>query len=158
MRQIVLACMVVGFIGGNVSIAAQEPVSAVGADASLIRIETLELEPTVVKTGDVITQTYRVRFPDLISDGREILILEDRINQHTHITVAARISCVRVDSGGFAEQLRQPGARIERRCIGRPRLDASVPRRHVRPLGPLRRQTEIIHAIHRRQITGIGNC
>ncbi len=79
MRQIVLVCMVVGFVGGNVSISAQEPASAVGADASLIRIETLELEPTVVKTGDVITQTYRVRFPDLISDGREILILEDRM-------------------------------------------------------------------------------
>lgn len=79
MRQIVLVCMVVGLVGGTVSLSAQEPVSAVGADAPLIRVETLELEPTVVKTGDVITQIYRVRFPDLISDGREILILEDRM-------------------------------------------------------------------------------
>ena len=47
--------------------------------ASPIDVETLELEPTVVKTGDLITQTYRVRFPDLISEGREIIILEDRM-------------------------------------------------------------------------------
>ena len=44
-----------------------------------IAIETLEIEPTVVKTGDLITQTYRVRFPDLIDEGRELLILEDRM-------------------------------------------------------------------------------
>ena len=50
-------------------VAAQAPVA----------VETLELEPTVVKTGDVITQTYRLRFPDLVSEGREIIILEDRM-------------------------------------------------------------------------------
>ena len=44
-----------------------------------VRVETLELEPTVVKTGDLITQLYRVRFPDLISEGQEIIILEDRV-------------------------------------------------------------------------------
>ena len=49
------------------------------AAASVVQVETLELEPTVVKTGDVITQTYRVRFPDLISEGKEIIILEDRM-------------------------------------------------------------------------------
>ena len=79
MRQIVLACMVVGLVSGSATVLAQEPTLGAGTDASLIRIETLEIEPTVVKTGDVITQTYRVRFPDLISDGREILILEDRM-------------------------------------------------------------------------------
>ena len=46
---------------------------------SPITVETLELEPTVVKTGDVILQTYRLRFPDLISEGREIIVLEDRM-------------------------------------------------------------------------------
>ena len=51
----------------------------VAADASVVRVETLELEPTVVKTGDVITQTYRLQFPDLISEGKEIIILEDRV-------------------------------------------------------------------------------
>lgn len=50
-----------------------------GSGDSLVDVETLELEPTVVKTGDVITQIYRVRFPDLISEGKEILILEDRM-------------------------------------------------------------------------------
>ena len=44
-----------------------------------MQVETLEIEPTVVKTGDVITQVYRVRFPDLIAQGREIIILEDRM-------------------------------------------------------------------------------
>ncbi len=79
MKQIALAWMIVGLVGGSGSVLAQEPIPDLGADASVIRVETLELEPTVVKTGDVITQTYRVRFQDLISDGREILILEDRM-------------------------------------------------------------------------------
>lgn len=47
--------------------------------AGLVRVETLELEPTVVKTGDRITQRYRLRFPDLIPSGREIIVLEDRM-------------------------------------------------------------------------------
>ena len=50
-----------------------------GAAQAPIDVETLELEPTVVKTGDVITQTYRLRFPDLVSEGREIILLEDRM-------------------------------------------------------------------------------
>lgn len=53
------------------------------ADASPVQVETLELEPTVVKTGDIITQTYRVRFHDLINEGREIIILEDRMVPET---------------------------------------------------------------------------
>ena len=48
-----------------------------------VRVETLELEPTVVKTGDLIIQPYRVRFPDLISEGQEIIILEDRMAPET---------------------------------------------------------------------------
>ena len=46
---------------------------------SPVRVETLELEPTVVKTGDLIIQRYRVRFPDLIDEGQEIIMLEDRM-------------------------------------------------------------------------------
>ena len=48
-----------------------------------VRVETLELEPTVVKTGDLILQRYRVRFPDLIDEGQEILMLEDRMAPET---------------------------------------------------------------------------
>ena len=55
------------------------PVAAQETGAPPITIETLEIEPTVVKTGDPIIQTYRVRFPDLIDEGRELLILEDRM-------------------------------------------------------------------------------
>lgn len=52
-------------------------------EVSPVRIETLELQPTVVKTGDVIEQTYRVRFPDLLNQGREIILLEDRMVPET---------------------------------------------------------------------------
>ncbi|HIM52378.1 MAG TPA: hypothetical protein EYM36_10750, partial [Acidobacteria bacterium] len=48
-----------------------------------VRVETLELEPTVVKTGDLILQRYRVRFPDLIDEGQEIIMLEDRMAPET---------------------------------------------------------------------------
>ena len=48
-----------------------------------VRVETLDLEPTVVKTGDPIIQPYRVRFPDLIGEGKEIIILEDRMAPET---------------------------------------------------------------------------
>ena len=52
-------------------------------DVGPVRVETLDLEPTVVKTGDLITARYRVRFPDLIDEGREIIILEDRVAPET---------------------------------------------------------------------------
>ena len=48
-----------------------------------VRVETLELEPTVVKTGDLILQRYLVRFPDLIDEGQEIIMLEDRMAPET---------------------------------------------------------------------------
>jgi hypothetical protein len=46
-------------------------------------VETLGVEPTVVKTGDAIQARYRLRFPDLVPTGREILILEDRLAPQT---------------------------------------------------------------------------
>ena len=67
-RRLAVVTFVVSLVSAGVA-AAQSP----------IVVETLELEPTVVKTGDVILQTYRLRFPDLISEGREIIILEDRM-------------------------------------------------------------------------------
>ncbi len=70
---VVLAMAAVGLTAGVLPVAAQE------AGSPPITIETLEIEPTVVKTGDMIIQTYRVRFPDLIDEGRELLILEDRM-------------------------------------------------------------------------------
>ena len=60
-----------------------QPPETVEAPLGPVRVETLELEPTVVKTGDLITQRYRVRFPDLISEGQEIIILEDRVAPET---------------------------------------------------------------------------
>jgi hypothetical protein len=56
-----------------------QPPAVEEAPTGPVRVETLELEPTVVKTGDLITQRYRLRFPDLIADGQEIIILEDRV-------------------------------------------------------------------------------
>ena len=59
---------------------AQEPVpDEMAVSTAPVNVETLEIEPTVAKTGDLITQTYRVRFPDLIHEGREVIILEDRV-------------------------------------------------------------------------------
>ena len=48
-----------------------------------VRVETLDLEPTVIKTGDLIILRYRVRFPDLIDEGQEIIMLEDRMAPET---------------------------------------------------------------------------
>ena len=75
MRQMLVSAVAVGVLMGGAASAA----GAQGAGASPVRVETLEIEPTVVKTGDVITQVYRLRFPDLIAQGREIIILEDRM-------------------------------------------------------------------------------
>ena len=75
MRQMLVSLLAVGVLVGGAS----APAGAQEVDASPVRVETLEIEPTVVKTGDTITQVYRVRFRDLISQGREILILEDRM-------------------------------------------------------------------------------
>ena len=75
MRQMLVSLVAVGVLVGGAPASA----GAQGADGPPIQVETLEIEPTVVKTGDVITQVYRVRFPDLISQGREIIILEDRM-------------------------------------------------------------------------------
>jgi len=59
---------------------AQAPPHAAGMlDISPVQVEILDVEPTVVLTGDVITQAYRVRFPDLVPEGKEIIILEDRM-------------------------------------------------------------------------------
>ena len=74
---VMLACLVTLMLQ---PVFAQEPgAEAIVADVSPLRIETLEIEPTVAKTGDLIIQTYRVRFPDLVGEGREIIILEDRM-------------------------------------------------------------------------------
>ena len=70
----------------SAGLAAAQPQPApqpAAADDSPVQVETLDLEPTVVKTGDPITQTYRVRFPDLIDQGREIIVLEDRMAPET---------------------------------------------------------------------------
>ena len=73
-----LLVVAVGFLSIAPPSAAQPPDLGVPG-AGLVRVETLELEPTVVKTGDRITQRYRLRFPDLIPSGQEIIILEDRM-------------------------------------------------------------------------------
>ncbi len=60
-----------------------EMAQEVSDEESPVQIETLEVEPTVVKTGDLIIQTYRVRYPDLLNEGKEIIILEDRMVPET---------------------------------------------------------------------------
>ena len=84
-RTRILGGLIVTIVVALLSLATQvtaqpqpEPANEPDA-ASPVQVETLDLEPTVVKTGDLITQTYRVRFPDLISEGKEIIMLEDRM-------------------------------------------------------------------------------
>ena len=60
-------------------LAALEPQPDDSAETSVVQVETLEIAPTVAKTGDLIRQSYRVRFPDLVGEGREVIILEDRM-------------------------------------------------------------------------------
>ena len=80
----VLALTAVALGGAPAAVAQPQPAAeAPPEEASLVAIETLDVEPTVVKTGDPITQTYRVRFPDLIDEGQEIIILEDRMVPET---------------------------------------------------------------------------
>jgi len=57
---------------------AQENPHTVKQDLPLA-IASLPPEPTVAKTGDLITEVYRVRFRDLIDQGKEIIVLEDRV-------------------------------------------------------------------------------
>jgi hypothetical protein len=68
-RQTVVAC----FIGlmPAVGLAQHD-------DEKLVTVETLPPEPTVIMSGDLVKITYRVRFPELVDAGQEIIILEDR--------------------------------------------------------------------------------
>ena len=77
----ILVCLVVITAVAPVTFVAQQTpnIEDILPDSAPISVETLDLEPTVVKTGDRITQTYRMRFPDLIREGKEIIILEDRV-------------------------------------------------------------------------------
>ena len=80
---VVLMCTVAALSLATIRPAAQasQPDESIASsdETSPVQVETLEIEPTVVKTGDLIRQAYRVRFPDLIGEGREIIILEDRM-------------------------------------------------------------------------------
>lgn len=49
----------------------------------LVRVETLPPEPTVIMSGDLVKMTYRVRFPELLDEGKEIIVLEDRMTPET---------------------------------------------------------------------------
>ncbi len=71
--------LVVWSILGATGLAQELPNSMESREDSFVEIETLELEPTVIKTGDLFRQTYRVRFPDLVAKGKELIILEDRM-------------------------------------------------------------------------------
>ena len=53
--------------------------SGVGQEPPPLTVETLKPVPTVVKSGEPFLQVYRVRFPDLIGEGRELIVLEDRM-------------------------------------------------------------------------------
>ena len=76
MTRVMLLAVLVWF-AASVGLA-QQAVSPHPGELPL-SVETVGLEPTVSKTGDPITATYRVRFKDLIAQGKEILVLQDRM-------------------------------------------------------------------------------
>jgi hypothetical protein len=68
-RQAVVACLI-GLMPA-VGVAQHD-------EERLVTVETLPPEPTVLMSGDLVKITYRLRFPELVDAGQEIIILEDR--------------------------------------------------------------------------------
>lgn len=60
-------------------IAAPTQAAARQAPGTPVAVETLPPEPTVLTSGDAVKMTYRLRFPDLTDQGKEIVVLEDRM-------------------------------------------------------------------------------
>jgi hypothetical protein len=60
-------------------VAAPAHVAAQQTPETLVAVETLPPEPTVLTSGDAVKMTYRLRFPDLTDQGKEIVVLEDRM-------------------------------------------------------------------------------
>lgn len=58
---------------------AQQGSSPTGSPDGLLSVETVGIEPTVGKSGEVVNATFRLRFRDLVREGQEVLILEDRM-------------------------------------------------------------------------------
>ena len=73
-----LLCIVLALALSAARGVAQED-SAARAEDLPLSVETIGIEPTVAMTGDVLTVTYRVRFKDLTAQGKEIIVLEDRM-------------------------------------------------------------------------------
>jgi hypothetical protein len=59
-------------------VAAAQPRAVVPASSPLV-VETIGIEPTVAMTGDILIASYRLRFPDLIAQGKEMVVIEDRM-------------------------------------------------------------------------------
>ena len=54
-------------------------VSLYSQTVSPVTIETLDTTPTVVRTGQVFVQGYRIRYLDLSKYGEKVIIYEDKI-------------------------------------------------------------------------------
>jgi hypothetical protein len=74
MTRVLAAAAVLGWLA-----AAPAAVAAQHAPEGLVAVETLPPEPTVLTSGDAVRMTYRLRFPDLTEQGKEIVVLEDRM-------------------------------------------------------------------------------
>ena len=60
-------------------VAAPAHAAAQHTPETMVAVETLPPEPTVLTSGDAVKMTYRLRFPDLTDQGKEIVVLEDRM-------------------------------------------------------------------------------
>ena len=99
-----LRSMLFAFAGCFVAAAvlAQERPSPPASTDSVLSVETLGLEPTVGKSGDVVDATYRLRFRDMVREGREVMILEDRM-------APERLPLAPFDAVGLDVQKQQTG-------------------------------------------------
>lgn len=66
--------------------------------ASPVTVETLDTTPTLVRTGQLFVQGYRIRYLDLSRYGEKVIIYDDKI-QTGFLSLPAEIGVVAFDDG-----------------------------------------------------------
>ena len=78
-------------------------VSLYSQTVSPVTIETLDTTPTVVRTGQVFVQGYRIRYLDLSKYGEKVIIYEDKIKTG-FLTLPDEIEIVEFNDGKNSEE------------------------------------------------------
>jgi hypothetical protein len=72
-------CIALALVLAAARAVAQHDPASQTEELPALSVETIGIEPTVAMTGDVLTAAYRVRFKNLTAQGKEIIVLEDRM-------------------------------------------------------------------------------